>query len=94
LSERCEHCGANLALVGRLRRCLRSMVVTKVEPVTKRKRVTKVRSKRIGRPPLSGRAMTAADRKRRQHAKRNARDTMRHGNADANRINDLQSSSG
>jgi hypothetical protein len=53
--DRCECCGANLALVGRVHRC-----VTKVpEPVTKD--VTKKR----GRPPLGERAMTAAERQRR-----------------------------
>ena len=52
--DRCERCGANLALVGRMHRC-----VTKVpEPVTKN--VTKKR----GRPPL-GEPMTAAERQRR-----------------------------
>ena len=49
--DRCERCGANLALVGRVHRC-----VTKVpEPVTKKR----------GRPPLGERAMTAAERQRR-----------------------------
>ena len=45
--DRCERCGANLALVGRVHRCVTKMP----EPVTKN--VTRKR----GRPPLGERAM-------------------------------------
>jgi hypothetical protein len=50
--DRCERCGANLALVGG---CI---AVYEIDPVTKN--VTKKR----GRPPLGERAMTAAERQR------------------------------
>jgi hypothetical protein len=47
--DRCERCGANLALVERV-----------TEPP-----VTKNVTKKRGRPPLGERAMTAAERQRR-----------------------------
>ena len=51
---RCGVCGASLALVGRVHRC----VTKPPEPVTK-----------VGRPPLGDRAMTAAERKQRERAR-------------------------
>lgn len=80
MSDRCERCGALIALVGRVHNCRGGEVwrvgATKkdVTPVTKIVRVTKnnsVTKKKRGRPKKAG-AMTGAERVRKLRALRRA----------------------
>src|SRR5262249_41345907 len=69
--ERCERCGKNLGLVGRVHRC--EPAVTEI-PVTKNEAVTKIQEieaekRRRGRPRKAD-ALTGAQRVARHRAKR------------------------
>jgi len=75
--ERCERCGKNLGLVGRVHRCKPAVMeipaVTEI-PVTKNEAVTKIQEieaekRRRGRPRKAD-ALTGAQRVARHRAKR------------------------
>lgn len=75
MSERCDICGANLALVGRVHRCAMSVTVKQAaSPVTKIVEPNKVfRDKRgRGRPCLGDVPMSAAERQRKRRAAQKA----------------------